>query len=135
MKIKSAEPLYDVLNRTFIAATSPLTASQLMEIGDVRERAVERYGKDIQTTTNKLSDMLGFMWRRSVIQRYDAIDATTKARYAYGKKELQAAAVLTAISPPVRFTTTAGKPRFTITESDDSVTIEFEQVTFTVRTK
>jgi hypothetical protein len=131
MKIKSAEPLYRVLEEAFSIAEQPLTAAQLMDISTVKQAATERYGKDVQTTTNKLSDMLGFMWRRGVVKRYDATEATTKARYAYGKKERAIAPALSAISPPTRLT--AIKPTFTITESDNEVTIAFENVTILVR--
>ena len=47
-----------------------MTAPELMDTAEVRKVAISRFGGDIQTTINKLSDTLGFMWRRGVVVRY-----------------------------------------------------------------
>ena len=136
MKIKSADEIYKVLDVALAQGTEPKTCAELMEDPTVREAACARYSPDVQIATNKLSDMLGFMWRRGVISRYNAPSSTSMARYAYGPKVQHEAEIhnLKPIAAPVR-SIEASKPRFTITESSEAVTLEFEHVTIVIRSK
>lgn len=88
-KIKSSNEIYDVIESALTDTPQALTAVELMERPEVRRSAIERFGTDIQITTNKLSDLLGFMWRREVLDRFNATDARTKSRYAYKLKSSQ----------------------------------------------
>lgn len=84
MSIQSASDIYNVLEQVLRKAVEPLTCVALMEISSVREAALAEFGGDVQHATNKLSDTLGFMWRRDVIDRYPAPRGSgVKARYAY----------------------------------------------------
>ena len=61
MKIKSSNEIYDVIESALTDTPLALTAVEPMERPEVRRAAIERFGTDIQTPTNKLSDLLGFM--------------------------------------------------------------------------
>lgn len=127
MKIKSDEVLYTIVEKTLTEADAPMTCADLMEIPEVRNAARKRFGSDVQLATNKLSDMLGFMWRRQVLDRYTAPPSRSMARYAYKIAKPQAVSEAP-IPSPVPLTT---KQRFTITEQDGDVLIHFPS--FTIR--
>lgn len=95
----------------------------------MRQAALSEFGDDVQVATNKLSDTLGFMWRRDVLDRFPAPRGnSTRARYAYMLKKKEVKKLLPLPSP-----STGKKPVFTVTESDHDVTIEFDNVTLIVR--
>lgn len=129
MGIRSENEIYGTLERALRAANEPLTCTDLMEIPNVRARVLSEFGDDIQLATNKLSDTLGFMWRRDVLIRHPAPPTErTRARFAYSWRE-------NPISPsaPLPPSSARKKPVFTVVESNDSVRIEFEHVTLIVR--
>lgn len=72
MAIRSTKEIYQVLERALKNSANPVTCVDLMDTPEVREAAVAEYGKDIRTATNKVSDALGFMWRRNLLIRYPA---------------------------------------------------------------
>lgn len=78
-KIKSSNEIYDVIESALTDTPLALTAVELMERPEVRRSAIERFGTGIQITTNKLSDLLGFMWRREVLDRFNATHAPSRA--------------------------------------------------------
>jgi hypothetical protein len=82
MGIRSTRSIYVILETRLREAEHPLTVNDLMEFSDVREEAFEEFGKD--AAHNKVSDTLGFMWRRGLLTRYPA-PRTEKsfARYGY----------------------------------------------------
>lgn len=126
--INSSSEIYQVLEKALREASSPLTCSALMDIGYVREAAVNEYGEDVQFATNKLSDALGFMWRRDAIERYQAPrGGSTKARYAYAWPKEKKSLV------PVPSPQSGKRPSFEIIESESCVTIEFEEFKIVVR--
>lgn len=67
----------------------PMTCAMLMDLANVRQAACERFGADVREATNRLSDLLGFMWRRGLLHRYTApFNQGSLARYAYGYKQV-----------------------------------------------
>lgn len=58
-----------------------------MEIDEIRSEAVSEFGGpegNVRQATNKVSDVLGFMWRRNLVVRYPAPKTETSfARYVY----------------------------------------------------
>ncbi len=119
----------------------------LMDKFEVRKAACARYGEDVKTTTFKLSDLLGFMWRRGLLDRYPAPSQSTEslARFAYSLKNLEPAAVapipFSLLSPLAaarekRFgSSEAPKPSFSVRETSDGVELEFEQFTVVIKPK
>ena len=136
-RIRSADEIYNIVENALRERGGALSAPELMEILEVRRAALERYGPDVQIATNKLSDLLGFMWRKGVLKRYAVQDVIgTRARFSYEWPTDTAPAPLQQIeTPPSPTTLGATKPRFTITEKDDKVIIDFERFTLIIRSK
>lgn len=127
--IRSQNEIYERLESAFEKATKPLTCVELMDIPEVRDAAISRWGKDIQATTEKLSDTLGFMWRREAIERYAAeFNPLSKARFAYGRKELKADD--TPIPPKIK---TKAKANMVVTEKDGEVIIQLDKFTIVIK--
>jgi hypothetical protein len=127
--IRSQSEIYERLESAFEKADKPLTCVELMDIHEVRTAAIDRWGKDVQEATEKLSDTLGFMWRRGVIERYPAeFNASSKARFAYGRKELKAND--TPIPPKIK---TKAKADLVVTEKDGEVIIQLDKFTIVIK--
>ena len=84
--IKSSERIYQLLYAKLETATQPMTCADLMDSPEIRTVALERWGDDVPGAVAKLSDHLGFMWRRGVLDRFNAPPSLSKARYAYALK-------------------------------------------------
>jgi hypothetical protein len=133
--IKSDANIYRELERVLKqTGETPLTCVDIYE----QDAAI----RDIVENTNRLSDYLGHMWRRGLLQRWFAAQSSTaRARYAYTWKEADEGVVtprkladakasyLTAVP------TAKNKPNVTITESDGRVVLDFDQFTITVDRK
>ena len=82
--IRSDKEIYEVLERHLRAAVEPLTAPALLELPDV---------KALVGDPKKLSDHLGHMWRRGLLERYPAPQhGPSMARWAYKWKEQETGA-------------------------------------------
>lgn len=112
-KIKSSNEIYDVIESALTDTPQALTA-------------IERFGSDVQITTNKLSDLLGFMWRREVLDRFNATDARTKSRYAYKLKSSQNIDL-----KPIQHI--PAKSSLKITETEGGVVIELDTFSITIQ--
>ena len=132
-KIKSTAEIYSVLENAMDKLDKPITAASLMDRPDVRASALERFGTDVQIATNKLSDMLGFMWRRGVLERYPSDDPRTTARFAYAWKQK----VVPELKPIQNATTKSGVGNIVrVTENDDgSINIDFDKFSMVIRPK
>ena len=126
--IKSDAVTYQVLEELFRAAgDNPLTCVDLHEDQRVRNLA---------PSPNRVSDYLGHMWRRGLVQRWYASKETAqRSRYAYtwieqADEKPQAVARLTVPPKP-----TPEKPNVTVTEPDGSITLDFKEFTITVKRK
>jgi hypothetical protein len=132
MKIKSEEVLYNIVEENLGNADSPMTCADLMDIPEVRKAALKRFGSDLQTATNKLSDMLGFMWRRSVLERYQAPPSRSMARYAYKLAARPSVVSDEPLPPPVPL---VGKQQFSISEQGGDIVIDFPSFSIRVTPK
>lgn len=141
MAIKSPKDIYNILEKHLRAAATegggePLTVTALMDIDEVRHAALEEFtadGKDVRTATNKLSDALGFMWRRGLLTRYPAPkESNSFARYSYIWDQQEDSRPV--IERPVARTPT-GKLGFTIVETEGGVQLEFAKFSITIKGK
>jgi hypothetical protein len=133
--IRSSDEIYTVLEKAFESSKVPLTCADLMDRPEVKAAALERFGKDIQISTNKLSDMLGFMWRKGVLNRFPATSTRSMARFAYALKGKE---VVVDEQPILRNTSDVpklGKHALSIVERDGEVILDFKQFTIIVRSK
>lgn len=129
--IRSQNEIYECLDKVFENSKEPLTCVDLMDMPGVRDAAIERWGKDIQESTEKLSDTLGFMWRRGILDRFPApLNPKNKARYAYAKKAVVNDMDPVPYEPKVR---TKNKGDLEIVEKDGEVVLNFEKFTIVIR--
>lgn len=135
MAIKSGKDIYNVLEKHLRAAAYPMTVTMLMDIQEVHDTAIAELTAegDVREATNKLSDTLGFMWRRGLLTRFPAPkESNSFARFSYIWDQQEN-------SRPVQNTpiarAAAGKVGFTITEIDDGVLLEFQKFTVTIKSK
>lgn len=131
INIKSSDSLYNLLEEAFTGLTEPVTAVALMERPKIRAASLERFGSDVQIATNKLSDRLGFMWRKGVLEKYPSTDTRTTARYAYLLKDRGVQQIKSLPPSPASLAQHA----LTITEKDGEVILDFKQFTICIKPK
>lgn len=136
MAIKSQKDIYNVLEKHLRAAAYPMTVTMLVDLPEVREVALDEFSpseRDIRKTTDKLSDTLGFMWRRGLLTRFPAPkESHSYARFSYiwDQKENSRPVIESPIARAA-----AGKVGFSITEIDDGVLLEFQKFTVMIKSK
>jgi hypothetical protein len=133
MSIRSSKEIYAIIEKHLRSATAPMTCVDLMDISEIREEACEEFGEDIRITTNRLSDTLGFMWRRNLLTRYPSSgERGQMARWAY----IWTAENITREPPqPAPPPSYKGRQGVNITEREDGVMIEFDKFYVFVRPK
>lgn len=131
--IRSQNEIYEHLDEALEKATQPVTCVDLMDDPNVRTAAMARWGDDVQYATEKLSDVLGFMWRRGIIERFNAPpNPRNKARWAYGKKAVAQNSSMTPIQPKPK---TKNSGDLEIVEKDGEVILNFEKFTIVIKPK
>ena len=147
--IRSAFGIYHVLETLLKETSQPLTCVDLFDKPDVRKFA---------ESANRVSDYLGHMWRRELIDRVPAPKtANSQARWAYiwkGKLSQKPLELVKPNLPPepvmekkpepkveVQVPTTPAqgtilsKPNIEISNNGELVTIDLPALTITIRTK
>lgn len=136
MAIRSERTIYQLVEAHLKTLKAPITCVDLMDNQEIRNEALEEFGgkeRDVRVATNKLSDTLGFMWRRGLLTRYPAPRSELSlARYAYSWAADTKDAPARPISPPVRST---GKSALRITEHEEGIELEFDKFIIYVRPK
>jgi hypothetical protein len=129
--IRSDREIYAVIQKYLEAADEPKTCVDLIDIPEVFRVATEEFGDDKRIATNKLSDTLGFMWRRGLLTRYPTTGAGAQmARYAYVWVPQDTGRAAKPELPPVR-----SKTGLVVQEQEDGIMIEFDKFYVFVRPK
>ena len=123
MKIKSTEAIYHVVEEALSQSEHPQSCAALMDRPEVRAAAVAKFGADVQIATNKLSDILSFMWRKGVLDRFPAPPSTSMARYAY------------ALRNQILDSKAISKHALQIVEREGEVVLDFKQFTIVIKPK
>lgn len=92
--------------------------------------------KELAPNPNRVSDYLGHMWRRGLVQRwYASKDTAQRSRFAYTWIEQPDAPPepVTRLTIPQK--TASNKPNVVVTEDDGSITLDFKEFTITVKRK
>lgn len=141
MSIKSPRGIYQLLEKHLRAAASPggsgpMTVTALMDIPEVRQAALHELttDDDVRVATNRLSDALGFMWRRGLLTRFPAPkESNSFARYAYSWEQQDDATVPTPVArmEPKRLEGF----RCTVSEFEGGVLLSFPKFTITIESK
>jgi hypothetical protein len=144
--LRSAFGIYHVLENILKETDQPLTCVDLFDKPDVRKFA---------DTANRVSDYLGHMYRRELLDRIPAPKtANSQARWAYIwkgklgfrptevvplKKPEAAPPEVPAAQPAAEIKVQQGKilekPNIEITQNGELVTIDLPALTITIRTK
>ena len=125
MVIKSEFGIYRILEHLLKGSQEPLTCVDLFDDPEVKKFA---------KTTSRVSDFLGHMWRRGLLDRYYASkDSTSYARFAYTWKAEPDEKEQTPLASKPR--PEGAKPRLDITEVNGAVVIDFGSITVTIQQK
>lgn len=131
MSIRSQRDIYRIIEKYLSEAESPQTCVDLMDIHEVEVAALKEFGGDKRQATNKLSDTLGFMWRRGLLTRYPSSgEGGQMARYAYVWSEQPNARKVAAVPSPIH-----AKTGFIVSEREDGVSIEFDKFFVFIKSK
>lgn len=132
---KTESKLYELLEKLLREADRPMTCVELYERQDV---------KDLAASPNRVSDYLGGLWRKGKATRSVAVRVgTDNSRWAYSWRH-KAPSARDGFTSAVQFThdaatsarkTLCERPNILITELGDSITIELEKFTITVKTR
>lgn len=130
--IKSNDGIYDVITQTLEKCNKPQTVSDLMAVPSIYTAALQRWGNDKVRAGEKLSDTLGFMWRRGVLDRFPAPPSRSMARYAYALvNRFTTDGELQKIEAPA----TKNRGDMTVVEKDGEVVIELKDFTIVIKPK
>lgn len=130
--IKSADEIYPVITSALEKATQVQTCSDLMANVEVFRAVTARWGEDKVRASEKLSDTLGFMWRRGVLDRFPAPPSHSMARYAYA---LAGMFGNDGRLKKIEQSATKHKGDLSVVEKDGEVIIELANFTIVVKPK
>ena len=127
MAIKSDAEIYKLIEKYLKQSQAPQTCVALWENLEIREHVV---------SADKLSDHLGLMWRRNLLQRWNAPKTSTdRSRYAYSWLDDPTAALPKKIDTLSVVTSTHRKSNVVITEDNDRIILDFDKFTLIVQAK
>ena len=130
--IKSADEIYPVITEALEKSARVQTCADLMANANVFTAVTARWGEDKVRASEKLSDTLGFMWRRGVLDRFPAPPSHSLARYAYALAgRFGNDGQLKKIEQP----STKHKGDLSVVEKDGEVIIELANFTIVVKSK
>jgi hypothetical protein len=119
--------IYQALEQALREAKEPLSARELLSNDDVQQAARESFNTADRVQWNRdLSNTLAYLWRKGLINRVPVSIPGTRSQYAYSCRE-------PLVPSPAPFS--SRKPTYYITESEDSVSIEFENFAIIVKRK
>ena len=126
MAIKSPAAIYGIIETHLRESADPLTCTKLYDFADVKANAV---------SVDKVSDFLGLMWRRGLIQRWNVpASSTDRSRYAYSwitEKDATAQKITKLESVKAEYRS----DNITVTEDNGRIIIDFPKFTVTVQSK
>ena len=127
MAIKSDAAIYKVLEQHIKGSTEPMTCVTLYNFADVAGHA---------RSPEKVSDFLGLMWRRGLLQRWNApATSTDRSRFAYSWKDNPQGDKPQLVHAMSLVNTTRRKANVTITEEEDRLVLDFDKFTLIVQAK
>ncbi len=125
--------IYAILEKLLRATNEnkPLTCTDLFDDPEVKKYA---------DSPNRVSDYIGHMWRRGLLQRWTAPrNLNNKARYAYTWKDkttVEPVPDKVSHMPDLKvLKSPLTKPNVTIIEDENEIVLDFAEFTITVRSK
>lgn len=129
--LRNEHGLFKALERVLPTFEQPVTCHELMEIPEIKALAGD---------ANRVSDYLGNMWRKGIIDRLPVTRSTRTgaARWAYQWRTSTERIAVTPVppySPSPSGTTLLSKPNVTITDNGSHIKIELPSLSITIQTK
>lgn len=130
MAIKSEALIYKIIEEKLRASESPLTCVELWDFAEVKKNA---------KSVEKVSDFLGLMWRRGLIQRWNVPSSSiSKSRFGYTWVD-QETEVKPLPSPSEKRLSVVKnsykKTNVTVTEDGDRIILDFDHFTMIIQSK
>ena len=127
MSIKSEAIIYKIIEKHLKESENPLSCTDLWNFTDVQLNA---------KSVEKVSDALGLMWRRRLIQRWNVpLSSVSKSRYAHTWIEHNEAPKAVE-APSISLVRNAyKKTNVTVTEDGDKLILDFDKFTMTFQSK
>lgn len=130
MVIKSDAPIYKIIEQHLKDSKEPLSSTDLWAFDDVRANA---------RSPEKVSDYLGLMWRRGMLQRWHTPKTSlSRSLYAYSWAEhetQQHHEPVVALKPLSAVPQTYKKSNVVITEEENRIVLDFDKFTLTIQAK
>jgi hypothetical protein len=131
MAIKSEALIYKIIEEKLKTSESPLTCSDLWDFVEVKKNA---------KSAEKVSDFLGLMWRRGLIQRWSVpLNSTSKSRFGYTWANTDSTKIEALPSPSEQrlsvVKNTYKKSNVTVTEDGNRLILDFDHFTMTIQSK
>lgn len=129
MSIKSDAAIYKIIEQHLKASKDPLSSTDLWAHDDVRANA---------RSPEKVSDYLGLMWRRGILQRWHTPKTSaSRALYAYSWNTDEPARhePVVALKPLSAVPQTYKKSNVVITEEENRIVLDFDKFTLTIQAK
>ncbi len=85
--VASNEEIYDLILECIAdGGNEPMSATMLYQVGEVQQACERRWKTTGERSVAKISDLLGFLWRKGLLVRHWNNEAGSKTRYAYNIK-------------------------------------------------
>ena len=115
--------IYQLIEEALLTSESPLTCDDLFDRPGI---------KALAPSASRVSDYLGHMWRKGLVQRWHSNDPASKAIYAYTLKSEEEAPRLTLVKQPNK---TAAPPDCRVSTDGPNVIIEIDDLKLTIQRK
>ena len=115
--------IYQLIEEALLMSESPLTCDDLFDRAEI---------KALAPSASSVSDYLGHMWRKGLVQRWHSNDPTSTAIYTYTLKSEEEAPRLTLVKQPDR---TSAPPDCRVSTDGPNVIIEVDDLKITIQRK
>lgn len=108
------------------AGDKPLTCVDLYEFAEIRA---------VTTSSNRVSDYLGHMKRRGLVDRWTSTNTAQRTRYGYTMKDIKPVKLVDVNDKLRVVDNKATKSQVIVEENSEGLTIDFEHFILTIRRK
>lgn len=122
--------IYQLIEKILKETNQALSGNELLDYPGIKEKIQAMYAtRPAQIASDygtHISNILGYLWRKGLIDRYKSTRIGERSWYVYKYKDRNLQ-----ISPPAQ----SSKLDYTIKNENDAVTIEFENFEITIKRK
>ena len=115
--------IYQLIEEALLTSESPLTCDDLFDRPEI---------KALAPSASRVSDCLGHMWRKGLLQRWHSNNPSSKAVYAYTLKSEEEAPRLTLVKEAID---NKAPPDCRVSTDGPNVIIEIDDLKITIQRK